>query len=155
MCWWDDNSAAVSSEDLGWEVVVGSCLVCALLLKLCWDQRLGEALIRGQTLSGGLPAEAGPPIILPSRHLIYLKLGCRVFTGPGPLQTAEVQLGLQRHTCTNHLLCHPDTQPAERRGGRRRSDIHLCLASGRSNLGFGLIIGFYTGKSLTCCSLLN
>lgn len=86
MCWKDDNSAAVSSEDFGVGLGErgGVCLVCALLLKLCWDQRLGEALIRGQTLSGGLPAEAGPPIILPSHHLIYLKLGCRVFTGPGP-----------------------------------------------------------------------
>lgn len=73
MCWRDDNSAAVSSEDVGvmggWGVERGGYvrLVCALLLKLCWDQRLGKDLIRGQTLSGGLAGEAGPPMILRSR----------------------------------------------------------------------------------------
>lgn len=35
-------------------------VVCALLLKLCWDQRLREALIRGQMLSQ-VSCEPGPP----------------------------------------------------------------------------------------------
>lgn len=70
-------------------------LVCALLLTLCWDQRLGEALIRGQTLSGGLAGEAGPPMILRSRHLICSNCAAEFFYGG--LQAAEMQLGLQTH----------------------------------------------------------
>lgn len=46
MCWKDD-STAVSSK-LREPTMGDFSAVCALLLKLCWDQRLGEALIRGR-----------------------------------------------------------------------------------------------------------
>lgn len=93
----------------------GGRLVCALLLTLCWDQRLGEALIRGQTLSGGLAGEAGPPMILRSRHLICSDCAAEFFYGG--LQAAEMQLGLRGEQQTS-TACHPDIQPGERKGGR-------------------------------------
>lgn len=112
--------------------------VSVLFVPCYWSsagiKRLAEALIREQTLSGGLPAEAGPPIILPSQPPDLLKTGLQTFYGSRA--PVEVQLGLQRHTCTDCLLCHPDIQPE----WEDVWPIRLCFTSGSSNLELGLII---------------
>lgn len=69
-----DDSTAVSSklrEPNMWDFSV----VCALLLKLCWDQRLTEALIRGRAVSQ-VSYEPGPPtrpLFDAQRHLDQLR----------------------------------------------------------------------------------
>lgn len=62
MCWKADNSTAISSKLWGSPRNIGNfSSVCALLLKLCWDQRLRKALIRGRAMSQVF-YEPGPPV---------------------------------------------------------------------------------------------
>ncbi len=65
MCIEDDNSTAVPAKLWGIPRNMGDfSVVCASLLKLCWDQRHRDALIRGQAVSQ-VSYELGPPTSLP------------------------------------------------------------------------------------------
>lgn len=96
MCWKDDNSTAVSSKLWGSPRNIGDFSgVCALLLKLCWDQRLRKALIRGRGMSQ-VSYEPGPPVCTMSPDLLR---NCTAgFKRDSPADCEDLAKTLQSHT---------------------------------------------------------